>query len=849
MSAKRKVKYRDTARAKGAAIIRGEMLRSASARSGRRKGFALRVVLAVVALLEVILMVGFASYSWIESISSLVIRGDNMIVEGNRAYQFEVKSAGAAVDLHRFFYDVDRFLFARATSPDGKMMYFPTTSDSSFRPGDTTDYNINYYCIDTEVFNSTGSKKNYFLKDYAEGEKLFTVTGLDTAYDIGDGSTVDLNTVAENALRLSIENHTSESVLVFSDAGHRSLNVPTAANPAVTTASLSSSTTTPYEYDPDYDEETNRTKTDICAVPANSALKLTFRIWFEFKDYAAGDTSITTLTSSMTDEQKKAFFAEFADAKVTVDFMFKNTDSDTVSFYFDDYSAATFASVEASATTDGNLAYQDSGAYLMYFAYYNTSVDPNAWVYKKMVPTTYDSEHILWRTASDDLLPVDTINKKERENLENDSAAWGASYFFYGTVTGEVGSETPTVIRKWTLDSAPVATAAQDGAYSYIAYGYTGNNTSGYDDTQCFGKWRGSGEANNPTLITFDDKLCDNTAYDYNIGAYAPIGTNEMFLSTATSMGSSNAKNTVRMRYDSASGLFKGYLPLSETDAGDPIVFYYAPNGYGSSYTLKFDATAGRTATQHDYTAYDYDSTGALSSLSSGTGYGTWGDVQLITFSTELIDHVNDPDYRYKITYSYTHSSSVVSHAANMAGAADNLSMYAYIPADVTTVGFKRYDEDVLEATWADSTIGTDKVFYPIEITTATGESNPRGWWNITVLVDGTRDGLISAIMAEVKVPAATLEYSYDGTTYYNMVKIDDYRWCVPNLDTTQASVHYKFTAYTSGDKATEEAETTLGHSDAVFTFYHEFSTSSGIYYYITEYPQSSSAPETPEEP
>lgn len=821
MSADNGRKRRVSSRSKGAAIAWARSPEASAVRGKRRFSMRLQLILIVVALLECLLLVGISTYSWIESTSSLIIRGDDMPVKKNRAYQMAISTSNTTrVDLHDYFSSTAYFQFAKTSSPDGKTFYFPKFNDiiqyqnstpadvpgfpGAYRKGDTTDYNTTYYCFDINLNNTGSQASNYYFS--SETNKIFTVTGIDN------------NTVKEAAAkcyRLSVQQ--GNDITIFSNETTSYTAVNNTTYNTANSAPVTSRAIDNYKYGSDLTG-----KTEVCKASAgsDSGNNVTFRIWFELNDPAYKELS---------KEQKQLLY----DSKVNIDLVLMNAASDTRSMYFDDYSGATLEATGNSASRRMYLAYKDT-------------LNSNKMTYYRMVPYEYNSEHVLWRTADSALNPSDLISKAMITNMQT-SEAYNGSYFFYGTLTDGTESGdaiiggTPAIMKKWKFNDEPLNTGENDsGTYTYVAYGVTDNNTDNYDKAACYGTWRGTGDDNKPTLIYFDDKLVYGSATDYNMGAISPIeaaqtgGTelNRVYVSTGNGVSTGNAKVTARMRYNADVGMYRAYLPQSAFS--DTTYFYYlGTTDYNSTYKLKFTA-AGKPEGKNTYTALGYSGTGGMPS-SGGTGYGTWDTAVKVTFTTELIDHDISGAYRYKITYANPANNSET-YTYYLAGETDQMRMYAYMPEGAASAGFYRYANNTSStqsAAWASSARNGSTTYYPIETTTAAGQSDPRGYWHIAVLVDGTRDNLVNTILTE-NSEQASLQYTYNDSEYSDMLKIDNYRWCVPDL-TDQTTVTYRFTAYTGQE--TDANNELLGYYPAIFDLQHDLSD--GIYYTLTEPAQS----------
>ena len=62
------------------------------------------LIISVVALIECIILLGLTTFAWIESSSSLVIKGENLPISSNLNYRFDVQESGTTlVDLSTYF--------------------------------------------------------------------------------------------------------------------------------------------------------------------------------------------------------------------------------------------------------------------------------------------------------------------------------------------------------------------------------------------------------------------------------------------------------------------------------------------------------------------------------------------------------------------------------------------------------------------------------------------------------------------------------------------------------------------------------------------------------------------------
>ena len=193
-------------------------------------------------------------------------------------------------------------------------------------------------------------------------------------------------------------------------------------------------------------------------------------------------------------------------------------------------------------------------------------------------------------------------------------------------------------------------------------------------------------------------------------------------------------------------------------------------------------------------------------SNSNATGYGTWGGVRSVSFSTELIDSTIASGNMYRV------SADDSSYVPMIPDAAD-LTFTAYIPDTATNVYFKRTVGST-NTTWSSAITDADSVFYPV--------SNSAGYFHISVLVDATYNHLISDIFDDPYEtgypPTLTAAIDSDAATDISAQKIDDYRWYVPCTAST-GMVTYTWTPYPK--------------TSTQFVYQHYLAD--GIYYIVTE--------------
>ena len=243
---------------------------------------------------------------------------------------------------------------------------------------------------------------------------------------------------------------------------------------------------------------------------------------------------------------------------------------------------------------------------------------------------------------------------------------------------------------------------------------------------------------------------------------------------------------------------------------------------------------------------------GNHSSSTYFAGVGTWGEIEKINFSTELIDTDHIADYRYFVGitgYSSSNFSSTMNYYP-MTPDATNMIFSAYVPKDIGksdagAINFIRYNTyraanhttASINARWFGNRRNECSTFYPISINTSTTTDYTRGYWNLSVLVDGSYENLIYAtVVTDNATSGGTLQYSTDGSTWSSAVMIDRYRWAAPaDGNQTISTIYWKWTPYQAGSYTK-----TVNGSTTVFNYTHTLSDA--LYKVITEKPNAVTA-------
>lgn len=930
------------------------------------------ILIAIVALIECLVLLSFTTYSWIESSSSLIISsGKNGSIEMKvaRALNYQVTvslDAAGNVDLNEnsvddgYYRTVRYFNYAKASSADGKTMYFPrldsTGAVTAYRLGDTADYNTSYTYLDFVLKNTTQTTKQFYFNT----ADIFSYSNESDTSDT-------YKSIILGAMRISFQKGTASPV-IYSIAGAQ-----TAAISGTTTSSTTS--VTPLKISTHVYDETlvkNGTNTSIFDSIGQGVESvednISVRIWFDCQDP-------TYLTN------KSAVDAVLPAAQIKAEF---NLISDNVAYdqiYFDDYAFSNIAL--------GSHVTEETSSYGMYFHAYNSKLASYVnYAMSTMTNTANDATR--WVTS----LPIQYVVSPLTDST---STYFQNAYFYYGSADGN------TIAYKWTLPGALGITTAdhtdenakitdatkyirnlgvvrdastktgtvvgfaqfdsssdpatlvyfRDRATAFTGtsynlnsltamnYGYitdtigyvdlSGSSSTSYenicyanvpsDTTKIVINNGSSGDGNQSYNLDITDGICYYSpttstgdwaqytsvslptaselnlsdvkrVYFYNTFGWStvkvycmndslsgvggetfgqwPGGDMKLYSGdsvstedpsrsyniyinqTATSANqNTTAKQTVGMYYDASASIFKAYVPASWLTSS--LYFHYNTNGYyvDTSDTIRWNSTSASLGSDstYTYTALGYTDSEVLSSLTGGTGVGTWGDVRLVKFSTELIDRDISSAYAYKLGFS---SGTFADYP--MIPDDTGITFSAYVPSSVVStdgaVRFTRYasqTSSTVTAYWYTTAFGDDDVTYYAKDITATDATGERGWFHVAVLVDGTYENLIYDTVLDLDrtdtdYPAAGayLAYSFDNADYTTIASVsysggtysytDDYRieddtrrWVIPiNSNTT---VYWKWVPYPASSE-NNNVETSFTYTQSI---------GDGIYYVITE--------------
>ncbi len=947
---------------------------------------SVHVLIAVVAIIECLILITFTTFSWIESNSSLVIQNgpESSQVNTNVTKKMDIANQLTSTinlnytgsdfaPLNNFFSEVKYFEFAKATSSDGRTMFFPCRNNTyseagKYRKGDTIDYNTSYLYFDFVMSNKahTGGpsvieNRDVFFDDAEGYTDIFTVSG--------DDLNTDQKNALSGAMRMSITTQVGSAAPVTKIFSKQAYSGTTAYNATSHTGSYKSFDAIPADQSYAYDENggaghTNNRNTwvttnalsdsvyhttnnvidsqKLFVAKKNADTKVSFRIWFDVMDPTF--RSVFDLDAAGFDYSSSTnAYSKIPDAKVGIKFRLKTSGNDLRSIYFDDYTLTNQTGVNIHHLTDENPGY--SVWFYAYQPYVAASLDhPErvAGYYKiKLERESSDATHALWTGNTATASEMDYLKNQggysNAAGVSNAADRYQKSYFCYGDYDNN------NAIYRWELPAAP---AVDNEDYVFNAYSYMPNSNyspassaNGWSDCskatgttiRCgVGIWQDDA-ASSMTLLKFKDMATAVTTTDYNGGSnyqimntaatashaqhqYLVYANNSNSATLAINFTDAVAKMSAAMYYDTSAAVFKSYVPAGWLSGSSPgVSFTYCPGGVFSANgaTLRwYDASPQQLNGEYIFTALGYSNryntnaltgVGNVSDAYSGSdgflkGVGTWRDVELIKFSTELIDADIDAAYRYFVGITDSYSQGYYA----MIPDESHMIFSAYIPrtqgATAPGVNFIRMnaakttasDTTAPAAYWYGNIRGTYGTFHPVKIvsTAASPAVYDRGYWNLSVLVDGTYEGLIYDTLTDGSgascVPTVSvdpedstsdivdysprdnyglLEYSYDGQNWTTLADdttdtlnncIDRYRFYVPAENHT--TVYWRWTPYTSYSITFRSSGTT--HTGAAgitqFDYTHNVTdaAATGIYMVVTEAPSDIViATEAPAEP
>lgn len=178
--------------------------------------------LSLVSLIQIALLLVGATYSWVETISSIKFDGATGKIGTGVKKIVNLTDAGGEVYLDNYFEQVGGGThLAACSSADGENFYFPIIGETNkYRKGTINDKNVNYVDFDFEIKNTTKTEKEYTFKTVPNVEDYVRVA----IYLDGDNNKPQIfssNASTKSVVSDSNGNTTNQTVKSFDDYKYR----------------------------------------------------------------------------------------------------------------------------------------------------------------------------------------------------------------------------------------------------------------------------------------------------------------------------------------------------------------------------------------------------------------------------------------------------------------------------------------------------------------------------------------------------------------------------------------------------------------------------------------------------
>lgn len=143
-----------------------------SSRSQKVKKFKISPLITIIAVIEVLVLIGAVSYAWYTLANNDTVNSGMISVAPDSGLRIDFAHADESDHINIWNY-LNDFEFEAATSVDGRNIYFPTTgtfnqtstNDMQFREGTVNDVNTKYISIDFTLTNTDDVAKKVFLNN------------------------------------------------------------------------------------------------------------------------------------------------------------------------------------------------------------------------------------------------------------------------------------------------------------------------------------------------------------------------------------------------------------------------------------------------------------------------------------------------------------------------------------------------------------------------------------------------------------------------------------------------------------------------------------------------------------
>lgn len=281
--------------------------KSASTKRGRN----FNILLTVVALVLIVAVGGFATYSWVEQATTLDVQMNGTIQRvpgGNAQYYHQVeleKGKDSVISLKNYVDKASDMMLSPVSSADGKKFFMQTkdVSDNTYtRSGSNSDKNVNYISFDFDVTSDT--KTNIYFDNGKDSDDIVDLANHPKpSFKFGDGAELE-------SIRVAIQVN-DETPLIFSRTSktYKAISSTSGGRTEVTTKAFEA-----YEFG----------ETPIFEIPQSTPenkinTKVRITIWLEGTDdklsdeYAAAVNKTLNMNLMLTTPWNKAAVVKICD--------------------------------------------------------------------------------------------------------------------------------------------------------------------------------------------------------------------------------------------------------------------------------------------------------------------------------------------------------------------------------------------------------------------------------------------------------------------------------------------------------------------------------------------------------
>lgn len=281
--------------------------------------------LSLVALIQIALLLVGATYSWVETISSIKFDGATGKIGTGVKKIVNLTDAGGEVYLDNYFEQVGGGThLAACSSADGENFYFPIIGETNkYRKGTINDKNVNYVDFDFEIKNTTKTEKECTFKTVPNVEDYVRVA----IYLDGDN----------NKPQIFANNASTEKVVSFTEPNLSS-------NDGMSVQTVKSFAD--YKYG-------NANGNSIFKVSPDCEVKVKVKIWLQEGGSSTSNTVSINDLALICDESHKTVTVKYGkDCDSSMGDIYLNNDKELSKVFRDKGSTVTLCSDANTKSTD-----------------------------------------------------------------------------------------------------------------------------------------------------------------------------------------------------------------------------------------------------------------------------------------------------------------------------------------------------------------------------------------------------------------------------------------------------------------------------------------------------------------